>query len=212
MLRSAAAGRGGNSGLLAVDLGWRGIMVEASRIACLKARRRFFGYNVDVVNTFVTTDNINDIIAQHNLDEEIDFLSIDIDGNDYWVWEAVNVCNPRVVIMEYNWRYGPKKSVTIPYNPEYNWRDIGLKGYHGASLAAFSKLAEKKGYSLILCDPSGTNSFFVRNDLVKNFQKRTPAEAFRIHHKVFLKDLVHENNFDIYDQIKEQNLPLVEID
>ena len=97
---------------------------------------------------------------------EFDLLSIDIDGNDYWVWQAVTHYKPRVVVIEYNALYGPSAPWIMEYNAAHCWD--GTSCYHGASLKSLETLGAGKGYRLVGCDITGMNAFFVREDLVKN--------------------------------------------
>jgi hypothetical protein len=115
----------------------------------------------------VTRENINDLVSSHGFAGEIDLLSIDIDGIDYWVWEQLTSCRPRVVIVEYNPFLGADRSVTIPYDPEFDRHrfDVPRFAYYGASLRALVKLGARKGYRLVLVEPRGVNAFFVREDL-----------------------------------------------
>ncbi len=136
--------------------------------------------NVRMVQSWITAENINDTLRTNRITGEIDLLSIDIDGNDYWVWKAINAVQPRVVIAEYNAGFGPEKSVTIPYQPSFDrWKAHPSGMYFGASLAALTKLGREKGYALIGCDTSGANAFYVRNDaLGDHFARMTPADAY----------------------------------
>ena len=125
----------------------------------------------------ITAENINDLFKKYNVPPEFDLLSIDIDSNDYWVWKALQGYSPRVVVIEYNSKVPPTESLSIAYNPNYVWPG---DDYMGASLLAMCKCGEAKGYTLIGCESSGTNAFFVRNDLIEgNFEKRSIAELYR---------------------------------
>ena len=93
---------------------------------------------------------------------EIDFLSIDIDSNDYWVWQAIDVINPRVVAIEYNATLRPPMSVVVPYRADAEWDG---SNYYGASLEALVKLGARKNYRIVGCSIAGVNAFFVRADL-----------------------------------------------
>lgn len=97
-----------------------------------------------VAPAVITAENVNDIFAAAGVPEQFDLLSIDIDGNDLWVWKAL-AYRPRVVIIEYNPRWGVKKSRTVPYDPARQWDGTV---YYGASLAALRKLGAQKGYTL----------------------------------------------------------------
>lgn len=131
-----------------------------------------------IKNEFINAENVNVLFKKYNVPKEFDLLSIDIDSNDYWVWKAVGNYSPRVVIMEYNATIPPAESKTIKYDPRAQWDHTN---YFGASLLALKKLGASKGYTLIACDNTGVNAFFVRDDLVKDhFEiKKTVAEIYR---------------------------------
>lgn len=122
---------------------------------------------------FITAENIEALFRKHNVPEEFDLLSIDIDGNDYWVWKAITHFKPRVVIMEYNAHIPADEAKTIPYEPTFMWDKTD---YYGASLLALKKLGEEKGYTLVCTDRHGVNSFFIRNDLVAGHLAPPPYE------------------------------------
>lgn len=147
--------------------GWRGLWIEADRAACAEIQsgfgREIAARQLQVLNSFVTAENISGLIDSAGVGE-IDVLSIDIDGNDYWIWDAIR-CKPRVIIIEYNARFHPPTRWVMQYNPEHRWN---YSDYHGASLASLNELARKKGYSLVGCCLAGVNAFFVRSDLVQD--------------------------------------------
>jgi hypothetical protein len=107
-------------------------------------------------------------------------LSVDIDGNDYWVWEAITAISPRVVIVEFNALFGPTAPVTVPYDPAFvRQKAHSSRVYFGASLAALDHLANKKGYSLVAVESNGVNAFFVRNDVANALPRLQPGQAWR---------------------------------
>jgi hypothetical protein len=127
-----------------------------------------------VEQSMVTAENIDDLLGRKMRTSEPDLLSVDIDGNDYWVWRAISSINPRVVVIEYNPLWRPPISVTIKYNPNYRWRS---DGYFGCSLKALEKLGHEKGYNLVGCCFVGANAFFVRQDLCgEKFKEPFTAE------------------------------------
>ena len=129
-------------------------------------------------NSFITKENVNELIQKHDISGEIDFLSIDIDGNDYWVWEALDVVRPRVVLIESNCTFGTK-SVTIPYDEKFR-QSTDKPGFHGASISALHKLGKRKGYKLIGSSRNGINLFFILEEEVKDFFREvSPREIFR---------------------------------
>lgn len=117
------------------------------------------------MHEFIKRDNINQIFADNNFTGEIDLLSIDIDGNDYHVWKAIDVVSPRVVVIEYNSKIPPTCEWIMPYCEQHIW-DGGDK--HGASLLSLEKLGREKQYTLVGTNMSGINAFFVRNDCLNN--------------------------------------------
>ena len=114
---------------------------------------------------FVTAENINELLANYEVPEDFDLFSLDIDGNDYWVWEALKY-QPSVVVIEYNAAIAMSESKTIPDDPAFSWSAHGRTSYYGASLLALKRLGERKGYVLVYAN--GVNVFFVRSSLVPN--------------------------------------------
>ena len=156
-----------NNTRLLLYQGWRGLWIEADATACGSVRRSFASEvtsgQLQLSQSFVTTQNIVSLIAQARLGE-IDVLSIDIDGNDYWIWEAISL-TPRVFIVEYNAKFPPPTKWVMQYNPTHRW---DYTDYQGASLEALTELGRTKGYTLVGCCLAGVNAFFVRNDLVED--------------------------------------------
>ena len=138
---------------------------------------------VRAVQAFITRDNLQDLIRGNGVPREIDFLSLDVDGNDYWFWEALDCVSPRLVCIEYNAGIGPDLSLTVPYDPEFERYSQHPSGFfHGASLTALTALGKRKGFYLIGCDSTGTNAFFLRDDIaVSGVHALEPREAFRPH-------------------------------
>jgi len=147
--------------------GWQGLWIEGSDRYCKRIREKFTDLlenrRLTLINNFVDAENIEGLFKQGNVPEELDLLSIDVDGNDYWIWKAINQYRPRVAILEYNAVYPPQVSWTIQYNPNHRW---DYSSYMGASLLALEKLGTYKGYKLVGCSFTGVNAFFVRDDLV----------------------------------------------
>lgn len=170
-----------NTANLSINHGWSGLLVDGDDQQVINARNFYKNYSgVSVAQCFVTTDNINDLLIQNRMTGEIDLMSLDIDGNDYWVLEKVNVLNPRVVVLEYNPTFGPERSITVPYDPNFYRMNYHSSGYyHGASLTALTKLMKKRGYSLVGCDSNGYNAFYVREDVAEGIMVEIPpAKAY----------------------------------
>jgi hypothetical protein len=145
--------------------GWRGLWIEADERTHAKAQRSFAteiaAGQLQVHRAFVTAQNISGLIESSQLGE-LDLLSIDIDGNDYWIWEAIAL-RPRVVVIEYNAKFRPPTKWVMQYNEQHRW---DYTDYHGASLESLNALGRQKGYTLVGCCLAGVNAFFVRDDLV----------------------------------------------
>lgn len=146
--------------------GWSGLWIEADGRACREIASTHSLWletrSLQLVETFVTIDNIDAVIGK-TYRGEIDLLSIDIDFNDYWIWQAIEAVHPRVVVIEYNASWPPPAALTVPYAPAAKWNGTN---YFGASLAALATLGTRKGYELVGCNLTGVNAFFVRRDLV----------------------------------------------
>ena len=198
---------GGNSACLAQELGWTGLMVDGDAEHMTQVRRRFSG--VTAVAAWITRENINDLVTDAGLAGEVDFLSIDLDGNDYWVWEALTACSPRVAVIEYNSSFGPDRAVSTPYDPQFD-RHKHRFVYYGASLTALARLGAAKGYRLVTTEPTGVNAFFLRNDVEPSIPGCTPAHAFRLlrRYDVWMRT----KQEDIYSYIAKAKLPLVEFE
>lgn len=156
-----------NTRFLLTNNNWSGLVIDgdAGNIERLKASPTYWLYNLQAVQSFVTKDNINRIIEENGFAGEIGLLSIDIDGNDYWVWQAIDVVSPVILVIEYNHRFGSKLAVTTPYDEKFNRFEFHpSKIVYGASLKALCLLAEQKGYSFIGCNSNGVNAFFIRKD------------------------------------------------
>lgn len=129
---------------------------------------------------WVTAGNANELISSAGIGGDIGILSVDIDGMDYWVWEAITVVQPRIVIAEYNSLFGPDAKVTPPYTPGFERAKSHHSNlFYGISLAAVGQLGSEKGYTLVGTNTAGNNAFLVRNDLAAVFPKRSVSEVYR---------------------------------
>ncbi len=179
-------GRECNAANLAINFGWGGLFIDGGEELVAKACDFYHGQHgispdhVKIMPHFITVENVNDLFRNNGMEGEIDMLSIDIDGVDYWVWEAIDCVQPRLVVMEYNAVLGRERSITVPYEASFDRYQKHPSGmYFGISLKAVTKLANKKGYLLAGCDTSGANAFFVRRDLGEGkLDEFTPEEAF----------------------------------
>jgi len=167
-----------NTALLASRYGWGGLYIEAdARDAATLRKRWAHRSDIAVRQEFVTAENIAGIFAQAGVPEEPDLLSIDIDGNDYWVWKALAGYRPRAVVIEYNAAYPPPYRWIMAYNPNHRW---DRTSYFGASLSALAELGTRLGYALIGTDGNGLNAFFLRRDQLpeSGLVELSPEQAY----------------------------------
>jgi hypothetical protein len=154
-----------NTAKLLVE-GWRGLWIESNAASAAAMRRAFAPFITDgklvLQQSLVTAENINALIDKAGFSGEIDLLSIDIDGNDYWAWKAIKAVEPRVVVIEYNATLRPPMALVVPYRSDAKWDG---SNHYGASLEALVRLAAAKNYRLVGCSIAGVNAFFVRADL-----------------------------------------------
>ena len=170
-----------NTRFLLINNNWKGLIIDSDSksIDYIKNDEIYWRYNITAISKFITKENINSIFISNGFEGDISLLSIDIDGNDYWVWEAIEVVNPRIIICEYNSVFGSKDAVTIPYEPNFNRTEAHYSNlYFGASLPALCYLANKKGYIFIGCNNAGNDAFFIRKDFAKFFKKVTVKEGY----------------------------------
>ena len=162
-------GRGGDTGnsVSLFTQGWTGVWLDGDDGNTARIRADFAKDiergTVKVGTELVTAENINELTAKYELPEMIDLVSIDIDGNDYYVVEAMNL-KARVLVVEYNARFQPPARVVQKYHKDFYWKHGGP--FVGASLQSFTDLCNKKGMTLVGTSISGTNAYFVSSELV----------------------------------------------
>jgi hypothetical protein len=160
---------------------WSGLVMDGSAKAVEQIRNDsiYWLHNLKTECAFIDRDNINGLIRKNGIKGDIGILSIDIDGNDYWVWDAIDCVKPRIVICEYNSLFGPFQRVTSLYDKSFVITQVHYSGlYWGASIGAFHYLARKKGYSLVGSNTAGNNIFFVRDDIVGSLRTYSPEQAY----------------------------------
>jgi len=185
----------------------KGLFVDGDnkKVIILKNVLKLFypATKITVQNALVDIDNINQIKEQNfNNQEEIDFLSIDVDGIDYYLLKEINF-KPKLICIEYNFWFGKDLSCAVPYKKNYSIDS--LSNYVGASLKAITELANSKGYHLIALDSACVNAFFIRDDLKHNFEILNLEKSFKyplkfdkefiavIKEKLLMKDLKYFN-------------------
>ncbi|HEV2037210.1 MAG TPA: hypothetical protein VGQ96_01285 [Candidatus Eremiobacteraceae bacterium] len=171
-----------NSAHLVRDCGWFGLMMDGDPECYRRLKSSYAAFpDVKVYNRFITAENIGHVFEENSVPARFDLLSIDIDGNDYWVWRALTGYRPRVVTIEYNAAHPPPELWVMEYNPDHRW---DLTWYFGASLTSLWLLGRSLGYALIGTDRHGVNAFFIAREELSGrlpglgFSEVTPEHAY----------------------------------
>lgn len=198
-----------NSANLILNHGFWGLLFDGDE-AKVKQGDEFYSTHQDsanwkplMIHEWITRDNVNELISTRSLSGEIDLFALDMDGNDYWILEALDVISPRVMIVEYESAWGWDEAMTLRYEEGFRSDSVtafGTLPQYGASLPAFVTLADQKGYRLVGCERQGFNAIFVRSDLGRDVLPTvTPADCFRHpmprYRAQFLKD--HRDKLDM---------------
>ncbi len=157
-----------NTRFLLQNRGWRGLIIDgsAAHMAHVRSEALHWMFDLVAVDSFVTAENINDLIERNGFAGELGILSVDIDGNDYWVLKAIDCVRPAILITEFNGVFGDLHGITVPYEPDFERLAAHHSGqYFGASIKAMIELAEDKGFRFLGTNSNGVNAFFVRDDL-----------------------------------------------
>lgn len=172
-----------NTRFLLENKNWTGLIIDSSEenIEEITSGNNYWKYDLMALNAFIDIRNINNLIKNWTKNKDLGLLHIDIDGNDYWVWEAINCVEPVILILEYNALFGSDRYITVPYDENFDRTKAHFSNlYFGASLPALHKLSEEKGYSFIGCNLAGNNAYFIRSDkLPNNLSKLTIKEGFK---------------------------------
>ena len=169
-----------NSRFLMVNDNWQGMVLDASAsdIRYIRQDKIFWQFDLQAECAWITRENINALLQSSGFDEDVGLLSIDIDGNDYWIWEAIESIRPRIVIVEYNSLFG-LRPVAVPYKKDFARTAAHYSNlYYGSSLGALQYLAGKKGYLLLGSNVWGHNAFFIRADIAGEFRARDLRDAY----------------------------------
>ena len=192
---------------------WSGLVIDgcSKNISKIKSSYYYWKHDLNAVCSFITKDNINNLITNSIESDDIGLLSIDIDGNDYWVWDAINVINPGIVVVEYNGVLGDLQSITVPYEKSFIRNKAHYSNlYFGCSIQSLINLGKSKGYTLLGTNSNGLNAFFIRNDLFSNFEKK--IKSISIYPAKFRESLTEDRKLsflsgsDRFNQIKNENV------
>ncbi|MFL5963649.1 MAG: hypothetical protein ACJ757_12235 [Gaiellaceae bacterium] len=177
--------RASNTANLALNFGFDGVFVDA-RESDVAAGKSFYESHPDTaasppqfVCDWITRENVNSLVSGAGFTGEVDLVSIDVDGNDYWIWEALECVEPRLVVIETHTELGLEDFVA-PYDARFDWRSAGPGTRVGASPVAMTRLAAERGYVPVGANLYGFNVFYARQDLVGDqLPVLEPAELFR---------------------------------
>lgn len=168
-----------NSRFLMMNDNWSGFVMDGSElnIKNLKSSYYYWKYELASKAVFINKDNINDLIQEQEFNREVGLLHIDIDGNDYYIWDEINVIEPIIVIVEFNGIFGKDRSLSVIYDKDFIRNNSHYSFLlFGSSIKSLYQLAEEKGYSFIGCNSGGNNAYFVRNDKLNDVVKSATLE------------------------------------
>ncbi len=160
---------------------WKGLIIDGSEenINFIKKEELYWQHDLTALASFVTAENINSLLETSGFTGEIGLLSIDVDGNDYWILNALTVIKPVIIIVEYNSLFGQHRPITIPYNSNFIRSKFHYSHlYFGTSLSSLYDLSLQKGYSFLGCNKAGNNAYFVLNSHVGTLQVKSLNEGF----------------------------------
>jgi hypothetical protein len=206
-----------NCRFLMVNNNWQGFVIDGSEkwIESLKALPWWWKYELRAHCALLNTENVNRVLSESGFDRDVGILSVDVDGIDYWLLEAITAYTPRILIVEYNSLFGAERKISVPYEPMFSRRARHYSDlYFGASLGALTHIAERKGYSLVGTESSGVNAFFLRNDVLGARRPLSVAEAFTQSNVRECRDREGKRNFfnreERYAEIR--GLPVVNVE
>ena len=216
-----------NTRFLIKNKNWQGLILEANKKDILKIKSDpiYWKYDLIVENCFVTKQNINQIIKKNLNSLEVGLLSVDLDGNDYWIIKSINTLKPYIVVCEYNSIFGDKLKITVPYKLSFNRTNSHYSNlFFGSSIKALIDLMQNKNYTFVGSNLNGVNAFFIRNDHVKKilvkikkiqyFPSKLRESRDSYGKKNFIRGINRINiikNKKIYDLNKKKILPLGKI-
>ena len=172
---------------LILNHGYKGHLFEGSDQNFLNAHA-FFKSKKDcllnqpvITNSWITRDNVNDLLRDAGATGEVDLFSLDVDGIDYWIWDAITEISPRLCVFEIHNLIPGDLSLTVPYSDSFDYLagDGGRHWFRSVSLEAMRKLSAKKGYRLIGAHKHGFNVFFLRNDIAPDIFPEVPIERIQ---------------------------------
>jgi hypothetical protein len=170
-----------NTRFLLINDNWKGLVMDGSEknVASIKSNDLFWRHDLIAKSVFITAENINQLIKEERVVGDIGLLHIDIDGNDYWIWKALEVVEPVIMIVEYNSVFGYDRAITIPYKSDFDRTSAHYSNlYFGSSILSLCDLADERGYAFVGCNSAGNNAYFVKNESLKDIKPLTVEEGY----------------------------------
>jgi hypothetical protein len=169
-----------NTRFLLLNDHWQGMVLDAcsADIRYIQTDKIYWQFDLQAKCAWITRENIDSLLLGSGFSDDVGLLSIDIDGNEYWIWEAIQSVRPRIVIIEYNSLFG-LQPVSVPYKEDFNKISAHYSGlYFGCSLGALTHLAKQKGYFFVGSNIWGHNAFFIRSDIAEGFRALEAREGY----------------------------------
>lgn len=175
--------RESNTRFLLVHDNWRGLILDSGsdHVDFIERMGLRWRHTIDAVQLFIDRDNLPEVLLAYGFVGDLGLLSIDLDGIDYWVWEALDdkLIHPRIVVVEYNSLFGPEDTIAVPYDRHFQRMEAHQSSlYWGASLAALVHLGIQKGYTFVGSNSAGNNAFFVRQDVARELHQPSVQEEW----------------------------------
>jgi hypothetical protein len=196
---------------------WRGFVIDGSPVHIERLRASYFywQHRLDARASFITRENVGQLLAESGFGHELGILSIDLDGVDYHVLEALSAWRPSILVVEYNAIFGFGRPVSIPYEASFRrTRKHHSNQYWGASLTAFCHLAQQRGYALVGTNSVGSNAFFVRRDLLNERVREVTVDSCA-REASFRDSRDAQGNLNFLDGVERRrviaDLPLVDV-
>lgn len=196
----SADGINSNCANLAINFGWHGLFIDGNEHR-INFGKSYYEKHPDTeafppkfVQAFVQQENINQIIEEQGFSGEVDLVSIDLDGNDYWIWDALSIIQPRVVIIETHVEFG-LNNIVVPYDKDYSYPGKH-PDYHGASPVAMAKLAKRKGYRLVGSNLYGFNTIYVKQGVGEDILPEVSVESVLSHPR-------NKERYKLFEPIKD---------
>ena len=206
-----------NTRFLLLNNNWSGLVIDGSKddIKYIQSDPIYWKYDLKAIECFITKSNINNIIEAAEFKGDIGILSIDIDGNDYWIWKTITIIKPTLVIIEFNAVFGIDRPLTIPYSDNFIRENAHFSNlYYGASLSALVKLGREKGYSFIGTNSASVNAYFIKTEHLDNFKQKYVQEVFSISKFSESRDKNYNLNYLSYEESRNciRGLPMFNVD